>query len=76
MLSFLHKRVTDADHPRPYQIPGGLAIARLCAYACMLILGLTIVLFIFVPGDGIQWPVLIGVIVTLIAGEIVIRESE
>jgi len=34
------------------------------------------VLFIFTPGEGMQWPVLGGVVTTLTIGEFVIRFSE
>ncbi len=76
LLAFVKMRVTDADHPRPYRIPGGLGVARALAYICMTILALSIVLFIYTPGEGIQWPVLLGVIATLVAGELVIRSAE
>ncbi|HEY7775388.1 MAG TPA: APC family permease [Kineobactrum sp.] len=76
LLTFIKMRVTDPDHHRPYRIPGGLAIARLCAWSCLVILALAIVLFIYTPGEGLQWAVLVGVIVTLVVGEGVIRSAE
>lgn len=76
LLTFIKMRVTDPDHHRPYRIPGGLAIARLCAWSCLVILALAIVLFIYTPGEGLQWAVLAGVIVTLVVGEGVIRSAE
>ncbi|WP_019529295.1 APC family permease [Dasania marina] len=76
LLSFVRMRKTDPDHPRPYKIPGGDLVAKLLAYLCMSVLGLTIVLFIYVPGEGVQWPVLIGVLFTLGLGEIIIRQAE
>ena len=76
LLTFMKMRVIDADHPRPYAVPGGLGVARLCAWLCMTILGLSIVLFMYTPESGVDWAVLGGVLVTLAIGEVVIRFSE
>ena len=76
LLTFLKLRRTDPLHHRPYRIPGGMPLARLCAWACFTVLALSIVLFVYTPVDGVQWPVLIGVIVTLLFGEGVIRSAE
>lgn len=76
LLSFLKMRRIDPDHHRPYKIPGGMSVAKLLTYTCCVVLGLTIVLFVYTPGEGMQWPVLIGVVVTLIIGEMVIRVAE
>ncbi len=76
LLTFLKLRRTDPEHHRPYRIPGGMPLARLCAWACFVVLALSIVLFVYTPVDGVQWPVLIGVIVTLLFGEGVIRSAE
>lgn len=75
-MAFIRTRVNDPDHPRPYRVPGGLGVARLFAWVCFAVLALSIVLFVYTPGEGVQWPVLIGVIVTLAIGEIVIRFAE
>lgn len=76
LLTFMKMRVIDADHPRPYAVPGGLGVARLCAFLCIAILALSVVLFIYTPESGIDWAVLGGVLVTLAIGEVVIRFSE
>lgn len=76
MLSFLRMRACDAEHPRPYRVPGGPLMAQLAAYACITILALAILLFIYIPDSGIAWEVLCGVIITLTIGEVVIRFSE
>ena len=73
MLSFLKMRKVDADHPRPYRVPGGSGAARLAAGLCMAVLAISIFLFMYTPGAGFDWAVVGGVIVTLIIGEIVIR---
>ena len=76
LLTFVKMRVVDADHPRPYRVPGGLGAARLAAWTCFAVLGLSIVLFMYTPGEGLELPVLIGVVITLVIGEFVIRFSE
>ena len=76
LLTFVKMRVVDPDHPRPYRVPGGLGAARLAAWTCIAVLGLSIVLFMYTPGEGLEWPVLFGVVVTLLIGEFVIRFSE
>ena len=75
-MAFIRTRVTDPDHPRPYRVPGGLAVAKVLAWTCFAVLALSIVLFIYTPGEGVQWPVLVGVIVTLSIGEFVIRFAD
>ncbi|TXS94053.1 APC family permease [Parahaliea maris] len=76
LASFLRLRRDDPDHPRPYRVPGGPGVALLCASTCMLVLGLSIVLFMYTPGEGLQWQVVAGVLVTLVLGEGVIRQAE
>ena len=75
-MAFIHTRVNDPDHHRPYRVPGGLGTAKAMAWTCFAVLALAIVLFVYTPGEGLQWPVLVGVIVTLAIGEVVIRYSE
>ena len=69
-------RLIDPNHPRPYRVPGGLGAARTIAWTCFAVLALSLVLFMYTPGEGMQWPVLAGVVVTLTIGEVVIRFSE
>jgi glutamate:GABA antiporter len=75
-MAFIRMRLTDPDHERPYRIPGGLIVARTLAWTCFAVLAFSIVLFIYVPGQGIDWTVLTGVLTTLIIGEVVIRFAE
>jgi amino acid transporter len=75
-MAFLKTRRNDADHPRPFLIPGGMFVARLFAWTCFCVLSVSIVLFLFTPGEGVQWPVLAGVLGTLALGEGVIRLAE
>jgi len=76
VLAFLKMRQEDPDHPRPFQIPFGLPMARLCAWTCVTVLALSIVLFMFVPGEGIQLSVVLGVTVMLALGEFAIYVAE
>ena len=76
LLAFVKMRIVDPDHHRPYQLPGALGIARTAAWVCMGVLALAIVLFMYTPGEGLEWPVVIGVVITLMIGEFVIRFSE
>jgi len=76
MLAFIKARIEQPHHERPYKIPGGILVARIFAYSCIVVLSFAIVLFIYSPGEGMQWPVFIGVIVTLIIGELSIRSAE
>ncbi len=75
-IAFIRTRINDPDHPRPYRVPGGLPVAKLLAWTCFAVLALSIVLFVYTPGEGVQWPVFVGVLVTLGIGEIVIRFAE
>ena len=76
LLAFIKMRKTDPDHPRPFQIPGGLAVAQLLAWICFAVLTLSIILFVYTPGEGIQWPVLLGASGMLALGEVTIRIAE
>jgi len=76
LLAFVHTRVNDATRHRPFMIPGGTLVARICAYTCFFVLAASIVLFVYTPGEGLQLPVFLGALVTLVIGEVVIRYSE
>ncbi len=76
LLAFVRARVLDADHPRPYRVPGGLGVARIAAWICVAVLALCIVLFMYTPGSGPEWAVVGGVVITLAIGEVVIRFAE
>ena len=76
ILAFIKARVEQPNHIRPYKIPGGILVARLLAYSCITVLSFAIVLFIYSPEAGMQWAVFVGVIVTLIIGELAISSAE
>lgn len=75
--AFLKLRRIDADRPRPYRVPGNHLTAILMTIVCVLFILQAIVFFIWVPGEPIDWgyaiPVLIGVAVTLVIGEFLIK---
>ena len=75
-MAFLKLRRVDSKRERPFKIPGGYPMALLCGLACVVVLAITKVLFMYVPGEGVQWAVLLGVVVTCIIGEVFIRVSE
>ncbi|MEQ3696255.1 MAG: APC family permease [Pseudomonadales bacterium] len=75
-MAFLKLRRVDNKRERPFKIPGGYPLALLCGVACIVVLAITKVLFMYVPGEGVQWAVLLGVVVTCIIGEVFIRVSE
>jgi amino acid transporter len=76
--AFLKLRRTDSAAIRPYRFPGGEFPAWSAALVCLLFVIQAIVFFVWVPGLPVDWafalPVLAGVAVTLIAGEILVRK--
>jgi len=71
--AFLVLRYKDKDVKRPYKVPGGNVLAFVLAIICEIIIVAGIVLFIWVPGEPVDWayagPILIGIAVTVILGE-------
>jgi amino acid transporter len=78
--AFLKLRKIDANVERPYRVPGGKVAAVIMVILCMLFIIQAVVFFIWVPGEPIDWafaaPVLIGVVLTLIIGEILMAISK
>lgn len=74
--AFLKLRKVDADIERPYKVPGSKGFITLLAVICELFIIQAIVFFVYIPGEPIDWafaaPVLIGVVITLIVGELLI----
>ncbi len=73
VLAFLKLRLSDPDTARPFRVPGGIWGARLMTATCFIILVMTIGLFLYVPGEGLQKSTLYGVVTVLIIGEGLIR---
>lgn len=76
VFAFVRMRSIDPTRPRPYRVPGGKRFAMAIALVCAVILGVSLVLFVYTPGEGIQWPVLIGATTVLAIGELIIRATE
>ena len=74
--AFLYARIYDAERPRPFRVPGGMFVARLITFVCIALLVSSIVLFMYVPGSGFDWPVVVGSGASIILGEIAIRYAE
>ncbi|MBN1149089.1 MAG: APC family permease [Anaerolineales bacterium] len=75
--AFLKLRSGDPDVERPYRVPGGSALAWIITIICEVFMLQAVVFFVWVPGEPVDWafaaPVLIGVALTLIVGEILLK---
>lgn len=78
--AFLKLRKSDPNIARPYRVPGGKVFTTFLAVICELFIIQAVVLFVWVPGEPMDWafaaPVLIGVVITLVVGEILISVSK
>ncbi|MCZ8283245.1 MAG: APC family permease [Aquidulcibacter sp.] len=78
--AFVKLRKADPDTLRPYRVPGGIGFVTLLATICGLFILQAIVLFVFVPGQAVEWaktgPILIGVAITVVIGEFVITSHK
>ena len=76
LFAFIRSRNSDRDRVRPYKVPGGDTVAKFLAWICIVVLGLSIALFIYTPGEGLQLPVLLGASIMIAIGEVLIRIAE
>ena len=76
VCAFARLRVIAPDRHRPFRVPGGNVTAVSLALVCLLVLALSILLFVYTPGVGIQWPVLSGALGVVALGEVTIRATE
>ncbi len=78
--AFLKLRKIDKDIERPYKVKGPKWLMTLLVIICELFIVQAVVFFVYVPGEPIDWafaaPVLIGVVLTLIVGEIFLSNSK
>jgi amino acid transporter len=78
--AFLKLRSVDSAVKRPFQVPGGMTVATVIAIVCEIFIIQAIVFFIWIPGEPIDWayagPVLIGVFVTIVLGEVLLWWSK
>jgi amino acid transporter len=74
--AFLKLRKVDADVKRPYRVPGGPTLGVIMAIICEIFIAAAVILFVWTPGQPFDSvyaiPVIIGVIVTLIIGEVLL----
>jgi amino acid transporter len=72
-------RHADPDAPRPFRIPGGKIVLWLCTLLTTAIVLISLVLFMWTPGEPIDWsytgPLIAIVAVALVAGEIIVGYS-
>lgn len=77
--AFLKLRRIDANIHRPFRVPGGQALAMIIAIVCEIFILQAILFFVWVPGQPVDWayavPVLAGVAVTIVAGEVLLWRS-
>ena len=76
VTAFRYLRARDAGRPRPFRVPGGTAVANLITIVCIGLLMMTALLFMYVPGTGFDWPVVIGAAVSILLGETMIVLAE
>lgn len=74
-FAFVKLRKANTSKTGLFQISGPNWFVNGLAYLCAIILTLTIGLFLYVPGEGLQWSVLIGSVALLILGEVLIFTS-
>ncbi|WP_262694879.1 APC family permease [Kordiimonas aquimaris] len=74
-FAFVKLRKTNSPQKELFRIAGPRWFVNGLAYLCAVILTLTIGLFLYVPGEGLQWSVLIGSAALLILGEILMFAS-
>lgn len=76
VAAFFRARKIDPDRERPFRVPGGKLLATVITVVCIGILGMSVLLFMYVPGAGFDWPVVIGASVSILLGEIAIWYAE
>lgn len=59
-----------------FRFPGGEGFVRAASYLCAVILTLTILLFMWTPGEAIYWEVIWGSVAVIVLGEIIIKTGE
>ncbi len=73
VIAFARLRFKDRETPRPFRAPGGAVVACALSAMCATILLSSIVLFLYVPGEGPQTPTILGVGAVILLGEALIR---
>ncbi len=80
--AYLKLKVTDAATPRPFKVPGSLAMQKVITAVCFIIILQAVVLFIFpdIIFGSVDWqytlPILVGVVTTICIGEILLLRTK
>ena len=74
--AFYRARQVDADRSRPFRVPGGNGAALGITAVCIFLLAMTTLLFMYIPGSGFDWPVVIGSVSCVLMGEVAMRFAE
>ncbi|WP_238946900.1 APC family permease [Seongchinamella unica] len=76
VAAFYRARQIDGERSRPFRVPGGNTAALGMSSLCVFLLALTALLFMYVPGSGFDWPVVIGSVGCILLGEVAMRIAE
>ena len=76
VAAFYRARLVDGARHRPFRAPGGNAGALLLTLLCIFLLSASTILFMYIPGEGFDWPVVIGSLSCILLGELAIRHTE
>lgn len=76
VAAFFRARKIDPDRERPFRVVGGESFATLITVVCISILVMSVMLFMYVPGSGFDWPVVILAAVSILLGEAAIWYAE
>jgi amino acid transporter len=76
VAAFFRARQIDPERDRPFRVPGGHALATIITVVCISFLVMSILLFMYEPGSGFDWRVVVGATVSIVLGEMAIRFAE
>lgn len=66
----------QTNDDKSFRFPGGNGFVTIASYLCAAILTMTIILFMWTPGEAIYWEVIIGSVVVILMGEVLITTGE
>ncbi len=76
VAAFYRARIMDAARPRPYRVPGGMAIAGCFTLLCIGAIAICLGFLMYVPDAGPDWSVIGGTVAAIVLGEFAIAWSE
>ena len=74
--AFWYARRRDAERPRPFRVPGGMPFATVISIVCIGLLLMTVLLFMYVPGEGFNGLVVTVAVLSILLGEAMIFLAE